>query len=164
MIFSWAVSVDTKSALMLAYQHLTTLHKLARRPHVDDFLLKSAVPRGFYRDVLETELRTPSSEPLWRTFGISVLDSKVCRRVGNNELEEVSFLSLDPQLIDPTTCLHPETNPNPNPSLISLLITGNVPRELIGETSSIFLVTGSCQMPDIQSEPVAIRGKCNPQC
>ena len=164
MIFSWAVSVDTKSALMLAYQHLTTLYKLARRQHVDDFLLKSAVPRGFYRDVLEMELRTPSSEPLWRTFGISVLDSKVCRRVGNNGLEEVSFLSLDPQLIDPTTCLHPETNPNPNPSLISLLITGNVPRELIGETLSIFLVTGSCQMPGIQSEPIAIRGKCNPQC
>ena len=149
--------------MMLAYQHLTTLQKLARRPHVDDFLLKSAVPRGFYRDVLETELRTPSSESLWRAFGISVLDSKVCRRVGNNGVEEVSFLSLDPRLIDPPTCLRPETNPNPSPSLISLLITRNVPRELIGETLSIFLVTGSCQMPDIQSEPIAIRGKCNPQ-
>lgn len=150
--------------MMLAYQHLTTLHKLTRRPHIDCFLLKSAVPRGFYHEVLETELRMPSSESLWRAFGVSDLDSKVCRRVGNNGLEEVSFLSPDTQVIDPTTCLHPETNLNLNPSLISLLITGNVPRELIGETLSIFLVTGSCQMPDIQSEPIAIRGKYNPQC
>ena len=98
------------------------------------------------------------TEPLWRTFGLAVGGVTVCLQNGSSLLEGVPFLATDFPPVDASTCL-PGGGIFPNPLYISLGITEAVPIDLIGETLPIVLVNGSCQDPDIRSDPVMVRGK-----
>ena len=125
-----------------------------------------AGPTGFYREVNESTVQSPSfTEPLWRSIGLELSDvTTVCQQDGSGVLENVTFLDADANA-DASLCLPGFGGFGnfifANPLYISLGIGEEVqiPDDLIGRRLSFVLVTGTCQNPMIRSEPVIITGK-----
>ena len=125
-----------------------------------------AGPTGFYREVNESTVQSPSfTEPLWRSIGLELSDvTTVCQQDGSGVLENVTFLDADANA-DASLCLPGFGGFGnfifANPLYISLGIGEEVqiPDDLIGRRLSFVLVTGTCQNPMFRSEPVIITGK-----
>jgi len=120
-------------------------------------------PTGFYREVNESTVQSPSfTEPLWRSIGLELSDvTTVCQQDGSGVLENVTFLDADANA-DASLCLPGFGGFGnfifANPLYISLGIGEEVqiPDDLIGRRLSFVLVTGTCQNPMIRSEPIII--------
>ena len=65
-----------------------------------------AGPTGFYREVNESTVQSPSfTEPLWRSIGLELSDvTTVCQQDGSGVLENVTFLDADANA-DASLCL-----------------------------------------------------------